>query len=108
MNLELASGTKTAQDNRSPDAKPCAMRAQFLTRLLCGCWRRVCGMNRHTSRRLRLCESLGLGDRRFVAVVAFDQMRFLVGGTASSLVLLARLEDDRSHKAASDPWEDRC
>jgi flagellar biogenesis protein FliO len=43
-------------------------------------------------RRLRLCESLPLGDRRFVAVVEFEQSRFLVGGTAGSLVLLAKLE----------------
>jgi flagellar biogenesis protein FliO len=43
-------------------------------------------------RRLRLCESLPLGDRRFVAVVEFERSRFLVGGTAGSLVLLARLE----------------
>jgi flagellar biogenesis protein FliO len=38
-----------------------------------------------------LCESLALGERRFVAVIEFEQARFLVGGTASSLVLLARL-----------------
>lgn len=43
-------------------------------------------------RRLRLCESLPLGERRFVAVVEFEAARFLVGGTSSSLVLLARLE----------------
>jgi flagellar biogenesis protein FliO len=42
-------------------------------------------------RRLRLCESLPLGERRFVAVVEFDDERFLVGGTSSSLVLLSRL-----------------
>ena len=32
-----------------------------------------------------------LGERRFVAVVEFERARFLVGGTTSSLVLLARL-----------------
>ena len=44
-------------------------------------------------KRLRLCESLPLGERRFVAVVEFEASRFLVGGTASSLVLLSRLPD---------------
>jgi flagellar biogenesis protein FliO len=34
---------------------------------------------------------LPLGERRFVAVVEFERSRFLVGGTTSSLVLLARL-----------------
>jgi hypothetical protein len=53
-------------------------------------WQRTRGLKRG-SRRLRLCESLPLGDRRFVAVVEFDEERFLVGGTSSSLVLLSRL-----------------
>jgi hypothetical protein len=50
-------------------------------------------VSRRSPRRLRLCESLPLGERRFVAVVEFEQSRFLVGGTSASLVLLARLED---------------
>ena len=58
-----------------------------------GLWELVLRLSRRAPRRLRLCESLPLGDRRFVAVVEFDQARFLVGGTPSSLVLLARLGD---------------
>lgn len=56
-------------------------------------WKRVLRLGGRAPRRLRLCESLPLGDRRFVAVVEFDRERFLVGGTASSLVLLSRLEE---------------
>jgi hypothetical protein len=56
-------------------------------------WERVLRLSRRRPRRLRLCESLPLGERRFVAVVEFDQARFLVGGTPSSLVLLSRLAD---------------
>ncbi len=55
-------------------------------------------------RRLRLCESLGLGERRFVAVIEFERRRFLVGGTAQSLVLLARLDEverDEAEPAAA-------
>ncbi len=54
-------------------------------------WASLPGLGRSQPRRLRLCESLALGERRFVAVIEFEQARFLVGGTASSLVLLARL-----------------
>jgi hypothetical protein len=57
-------------------------------------WERVLRFSRRAPRRLRLCESLPLGERRFVAVVEFDRARFLVGGTPSSLVLLSRLADD--------------
>jgi len=56
-------------------------------------WERILRLGRRTPRRLRLCESLPLGERRFVAVVEFEAARFLVGGTPSSLVLLSRLTD---------------
>jgi hypothetical protein len=54
---------------------------------------RILQLNRRAPRRLRLCESLALGERRFVAVVEFETARFLVGGTPSSVVLLSRLSD---------------
>jgi hypothetical protein len=59
-------------------------------------WRSLLRISRRTPRRLRLCESLPLGDRRFVAVVEFERARFLVGGTSASLILLARLENTAS------------
>lgn len=59
-------------------------------------WKRVLRLSRRAPKRLRLCESLALGERRFVAVVEFEQARFLLGGTPSSLVLLSRLQDGGS------------
>ena len=47
-------------------------------------------------RHLHLCESLPLGDRRFVAVIEFEKARFLVGGTSGSLSLLSRLDSQGS------------
>jgi flagellar biogenesis protein FliO len=58
-------------------------------------WERVLRLSRRTPKSLRLCESLPLGERRFVAVVEFERARFLVGGTPSSVVLLSRLEDSQ-------------
>jgi flagellar biogenesis protein FliO len=43
------------------------------------------------ARELRLCETLALGERRFLAVVEFGPRRFLIGGSGSSVVLLAQL-----------------
>jgi flagellar biogenesis protein FliO len=62
-------------------------------------------LRRRAPRRLRLCESLPLGERRFVAVVEFERSRFLVGGTSASLVLLARLEnvEDETGCSVSEP-----
>jgi hypothetical protein len=47
-------------------------------------------------RRLRLNETLQLGDRRFVAVIEFEKARFLLGGTHASLTLLARLDRENT------------
>ena len=80
-----------------------------LGRWAAACWQRIVGLGRRPPRRLRLCESLPLGDRRFVAVVEFDESRFLVGGTSASLVLLARLSDggnDRPSRQSEEPGEE--
>jgi flagellar biogenesis protein FliO len=60
-------------------------------------WQQLIEVGRRPPKRLRLCESLSMGDRRFVAVVAYERSRFLLGGTSGSLALLARLEDDADH-----------
>lgn len=46
-----------------------------------------------TTRRLRLCETVSFGEKRFAAVLEFESRRFLVGGTANSVTLLADLSD---------------
>jgi flagellar biogenesis protein FliO len=56
-----------------------------------GLWERLQRAGRRAPKILRLSESLPLGERRFVAVVEVGRERFLVGGTASTLVLLSRL-----------------
>jgi len=76
-----------------------------LVELVAEVWRRVRRMSSRTSKRLRLCETLPLGERRFVAVVEFENERFLLGGTASSLALLARLrETDASAANPAKGW----
>jgi hypothetical protein len=39
-------------------------------------------------------ETAGLGDRRFVSVIQFERLRFLVASGPSSISLLAQLPDD--------------
>jgi flagellar biogenesis protein FliO len=45
-------------------------------------------------RALKLCDSVSLGDKRFVAVVQFERKRFLVGCAQNSVSLLTVLQDD--------------
>lgn len=50
-------------------------------------------LQRNRARRLQLCETVSLGNRGFVAVVGYQDQRFLVGGTSASIVLLADLHN---------------
>jgi flagellar biogenesis protein FliO len=40
-------------------------------------------------RELSICETLSLGNRNFLAVIGYQEQRFLIGGTANSISLLA-------------------
>ena len=43
-------------------------------------------------KRLRVCETVSLGEKRFVAVIQVDGEQFLVGGSSTSISTLAHLE----------------
>lgn len=62
---------------------------------------------RRAPRRLRLCETLALGEKRFVAVIEFESQRFLVGGGAASVNLLARLGESTDFPALLTEWCER-
>lgn len=44
-------------------------------------------------RRLRVCEMLSLGEKRFVAVIEYGQQKFLLAGTPQNISLLQRLNE---------------
>jgi flagellar biogenesis protein FliO len=47
---------------------------------------------RNRARTLKLCETLPLGDKRFLAVVQFNHQRLLIGSTSQSICLLQQLD----------------
>ncbi len=55
---------------------------------------------RISSKRLRVVETVSLGDKRFAALLSVDGAEFLIGGSGSSVAMLASL--DRS--AAAVPF----
>jgi flagellar biogenesis protein FliO len=109
MSMKLVNGNLILNRTRGGGRATGNSVAGFFRKFALAGWDRVRGVGCRPARRLRLCESLGLGDRRFVAVVQFEEMRFLVGGTSSSLVLLAQLESDagESHPSATGRTEDQ-
>ncbi len=54
---------------------------------------------RRRERSMRLCETLPLGEKRFLAIVQIEQQRFLIAATNQSVSLLHCLEGP-DHQAA--------
>jgi flagellar biogenesis protein FliO len=53
-------------------------------------------------RQLRLCENLALGERRFLSLVECGRQKFLLGGSANSLVVLAELASETTALPTKD------
>ncbi len=53
----------------------------------------MCRWKSRPARQLRLCETLALGEKRFLAVVECGPQKFLIGGAGNSVVLLTRLNE---------------
>jgi flagellar biogenesis protein FliO len=47
---------------------------------------------RRAVRSLRVCESVAVGDRRFLLVVQCERRRYLLGAASNSITLLDRLD----------------
>ena len=65
---------------------------------------------RRRERALQLGETVSLGEKRLVAVVEFEEQRFLIGVTNQSITLLRGLDDaapqtQRNTRAAGMPHE---
>jgi flagellar biogenesis protein FliO len=54
----------------------------------------------HARKNLRVCETVSLGEKRFVAIVQVDEERFLIGGSSSAVSLLTRLQETKTFAAA--------
>ncbi|HUK54698.1 MAG TPA: flagellar type III secretion system pore protein FliP [Candidatus Binatia bacterium] len=56
-------------------------------------------------RRLKLCETISLGDRRFLALVQFEQQQYLVGSTSQAITLIARVASSNRGAAQGEGGE---
>jgi len=54
-------------------------------------------------RRLRLCETLSLGDKRLIALVEYENQRFLVAATPQRISLLQSLGPATDENPAPNP-----
>jgi flagellar biosynthesis protein FliO len=52
------------------------------------------------TKRLRVAETVSLGEKRFVALVSVEGREFLIGGGSSGVSMLTSLEDTRKAKSS--------
>jgi hypothetical protein len=55
------------------------------------------------TKQLRVTETISLGDKRFVAVVQFDDRKFLIGGGSTGVALLTSLDMSAEQETATEP-----
>ncbi len=60
------------------------------------------------SKRLRVMETVSLGEKRFVAVLHVDGAQFLIGGGANNVSLLASLEGSASATRFAQVFEQQA
>ncbi len=91
--LDLMDDPLAPQKARHAFTRTISLSANFLLKVLREMWARVPQVRvRQNRKRLRVCESVPLGEKRFVAVIQVDDKQFLVGGASNSVSLLAQLD----------------
>ena len=88
------------QELATGGGRPDATRGGICARALA--WLRA----RSSERRLHLCETLSLGEKRSLAVVEYERERFLVACTAQSISLLRCLTKSGRTPASSDDGDE--
>jgi hypothetical protein len=83
---------RTAPKPAAREARDVGARALMAVRSAYGYLLAIVRPFRVPSRRLRSMETLSLPNKQTVSLVQVDGQEFLIGGTANSVVLLARLE----------------
>jgi len=62
---------------------------------------------RRAPRQLRLCESVSLGEKRLIAVIQYQNQRFLIGAGSQSVNLLSRLDTSADFSQLLTEWCER-
>lgn len=78
----------------------------LLTAILSACqWLKRTRATQLASRRLRVSETVSLGDKRFLSIVQVDGAQFLIGCSTGNLQLLATLEARQEPSTSSHAKE---
>jgi len=92
------------------NSEDAAQRTKTASSRLAAILRRIFSMaaSNRRERRLRLCETLSLGEKRFIAVVEYGKQKFLLAGTQQNISLLKSLDEsvrvtDRASQPESEP-----
>ncbi len=100
-------GASTSETSETAVGRASALAALRIRQLLGVAFRRLWSgieVRRAGQRRraLRVLETVGMGEKRFVAIVQVEEARFLIGGGSAGVSLLARLDREREFAAILD------
>jgi hypothetical protein len=92
--FDLVGGSSAPEQLPQPwFARNAARGANYLLKVLNRIWAQASQVRvRQNKKRLRVCETVSLGDKRFVAVIQVDDKQFLLGGAPNSVSLIAQLD----------------
>ena len=68
-------------------------------------WLQTQGAKKLSSRRLRVSETVSLGEKRFVSILQVDGTQFLIGTAAGQVSVLAVLEEPQRPQLMAPPQE---
>lgn len=57
-------------------------------------WLQQSRISRSATRRLRVAETISLGEKRFVSIIQVDDAQFLIGSSGTGVQLLAQLQSN--------------
>ena len=66
-------------------------------------WLQEKGATKFASRRMRVAETVALGEKRFVSILQVDGQQFLIGSATGQITLLAVLDGEQGAAAAKVP-----
>jgi hypothetical protein len=91
-NRGLFSSSRVPVRSRSLRTQPAPLRTALIVLRSAWKWLERKRTQQLTSRRLRVAETVSLGEKRSVSIVQVDGAQFLIGSSASSVQLLAVLD----------------
>ncbi|ADW70917.1 flagellar biosynthetic protein FliO [Granulicella tundricola] len=102
--LDSVDGTSALHGVRSPLGQPITALRPLIAQLTSAWkWLEQKRTQQIATRRLKVAETVSLGEKRFVSILQVDGAQFLIGGAAGNVTLLAILDKQQDAVSMEQP-----